>query len=260
MRALDRRGHLPGNRETSPVVMRRCLRLLREEQWSPKQISGWILLEEGVRVSHETLYKRVRRDKDAGGTLWLNCRHRLRYRRRSHIPRPTLATNIPDRVSIHERPAEADGRRFGDWEMDLIVGKGQRSHILSLCERSTDYVILERVNGHSAADVAEKAGMALIPFRRKVLTITTDNGFEFREHAKISGTLGTPVFFTDSYSAWQKGNVENANKLVRQYWPKGTDFNLLTDEEIKQIQYKLNRRPRKKLDFSNPKTEFFKRL
>ena len=101
--------------------------------------------------------------------------------------RPTVATNIPERVSIHERPAEADGRRFGDWEMDLIVGKVQKSAILTLCERSRNYLIMERLPcGKNHEKVADAVIRLLYPYRKNVLTITTDNGFEFRSHKKIS--------------------------------------------------------------------------
>lgn len=175
--------------------------------------------------------------------------------------RPTVATNIPERVSIHERPAEADGRRFGDWEMDLIVGKVQKSAILTLCERSRNYLIMERLPcGKNHEKVADAVIRLLYPYRKNVLTITTDNGFEFRSHKKISEALKAPVYFADSYASWQKGRIENMNKLIRQYIPKGTDFRELSDEFIHSVQLKINRRPREKLNFSTPKDEFFRLL
>ena len=255
-----RRYRRPGNRATAQWLVCRALRLLREEQWSPSQISGWLSMSEGLHISHETIYKAIRRDKAEGGDLWKNCRHRMRYRHHVRIRRPTKATNIPGRVSIHDRPHEADGKRFGDWEMDLIVGKGHRSQILTLCERSTNYLIMRRVSGHKPKEVAEEVRFALLPYKGHVLTITTDNGIEFREHKRICKALGVTVYFTDAYSSWQKGSIENANKLIRQYLPKGTDFNTLSDEHILAIQHKINRRPRMKLNFSNPKSEFFRRL
>lgn len=93
-----------------------------------------------------------------------------------------------------------------------------------------------------------------------MLTITTDNGFEFRSHKKISEALKAPVYFADSYASWQKGGIENMNKLIRQYIPKGTDFRELSDEFIHSVQLKINRRPREKLNFSTPKDEFFRLL
>lgn len=100
----------------------------------------------------------------------------------------------------------------------------------------------------------------LLPYRKNVHTITTDNGSEFARHEMIAKELRTKVFFADSYSSWQKGAIENTNKLIRQYIPKGVDFNSLTDDYIHSVQLKINRRPREKLNFSTPKDEFFKFL
>ncbi len=99
----------------------------------------------------------------------------------------------------------------------------------------------------------------LFPFRKTnvLKTITTDNGIEFFDHQEFAEVLCTSVYFADSYASWQKGAIENANKLIRQYFPKGTDFRMVTDEQIKKVQYKLNRRPREKLNFSTPLKEFY---
>ena len=200
------------------------------------------------------------RDDDSG-ELRSHCRHRMKYRRHKKRKRPTKAKNIPDRVSIHERPAEADGKRFGDWEMDLVLGKGQKSAILTLCERSRNYLIMERLpQGKNPDAVAETVIRLLWPYRKNVLSITTDNGVEFCRHRRIAEALKTTVYFADSYASWQKGTIENTNKLIRQYIPKGSDFRDLTDEYIHSVQLKINRRPREKLNFSTPKDEFFKLL
>lgn len=123
----ERRERLPGNHAVRPDVMQEALRLLVSEDWSPKQISGW-LSHKGMTVSHETIYRRIR--ADVSGELVSHCRHRMKYRHHVKRPRTTKVRNIPQRISIHERPEEADGKRFGDWEMDLIVGKGQRAPYL----------------------------------------------------------------------------------------------------------------------------------
>ena len=257
-RALDRRERTVRNRETPPDVLREAKRLLVSEDWSPRQISGY-LKKKGIEISHERIYELIRDDGIV--ELKSHCRHKMKYRRHKRRRRPTVATNIPDRVSIHERPTEADGRRFGDWEMDLIVGKMQKSAILTLCERSRNYLIMERLPyGKNHEKVADAVIGLLYPYRKNVLTITTDNGFEFRSHKKISEALKAPVYFADSYASWQKGGIENMNKLIRQYIPKGTDFRELSDEFIHSVQLKINRRPREKLNFSTPKDEFFRLL
>ena len=257
-RSHDRRRHHPGNRAVDGNVLREALRLLREEDWSPRQISGHLALR-GMRISHEAIYARIR--SDGSGELRSHCRHGMKYSRHVKARRKTKVRNIPGRVSIHDRPAEADGRRFGDWEMDLIIGKGRKSAILTLCERSRNYLLMRRLpRGRSPEGVAEAAVDLLRPYRKDVHTITTDNGSEFRDHRKIAEELNAQVYFADSYASWQKGAIENANKLIRQYIPKGTDFDRLTDDFIHSVQLKINRRPREKLNFHSPKDEFFKFL
>ena len=251
-----RKERVPGNRGVDRNILKEALHLLKTEDWSPKQISGYLSLK-SRHISHETIYKRIRSDES--GELRGHCRHKLKYRRHVKIARKTKVRNIPDRTSIHDRPAEADGSRFGDWEMDLIIGKGQKSAILTLCERSKNYLLMARLpQGKNPENVADMAIRLLFPYRKNVLTITTDNGSEFACHKKIAKALGTTVYCADSYASWQKGAIENENKLIRQYIPKGTDFRELSDEFIKEVQYKINRRPREKLNFSTPKREFFK--
>ena len=251
-----RKERTPGNRGIDNNVLQEALHLLKTEDWSPKQISGYLSMKSEY-ISHETIYKRIRSDES--GELRSHCRHKLKYRRHVKVARKTKVCNIPGRTSIHDRPAEADGKRFGDWEMDLIIGKGQKSAILTLCERSKNYLLMAKLpHGKNPEKVADMAIRLLFPYRKNVLTITTDNGSEFACHKKIAKALGTTVYFADSYASLQKGAIENENKLIRQYIPKGTDFKELSENFIKEIQYKINRRPREKLNFSTPKREFFK--
>ena len=255
-KAMGRRKRKPGNRSKPPELIWRVKQMIIEEQWSPAQISGY-LKKEGIQISHETIYKIIR--SDASGKLAAHCRHKMKYKKRKTTIRETKATNIKNRVSIHERPAEADGNRFGDWEMDLIVDQNQNA-ILTMVERSTDYLIMEKLRyGKRAMPLAKVVWRLLMPFRGdKLLTITTDNGSEFAAHEWISKKLGVDIYFTDSYASWQKGNIENTNKLIRQYIPKGTDFKNINNNRIMQIQKKINRRPREKLGFNSPKYEFYK--
>ena len=251
-----RKERTPGNGRIDPVTLKYALHLLKTEDRSPGQISGYLSLK-SEHISHETIYKRIRSDES--GELCAHCRHKLKYRHHVKVSRKTEVRNIPDRKSLHDRPAGADGRRFGDWEMDLIIGKGQKSAILTLCERSRNYLLMAKLPyGKNPQKVADTVIRLLFLYRKNVLTITTDNGTEFSCHRKIAKALSTTVYFADPYAAWQKGAIENENKLIRQYIPKGTDFRILPEEFIKEVQYKINRRPREKLNFSSPKTEFFK--
>jgi IS30 family transposase len=251
--AAERKCRQPGNRAVPESVKRRAVRLLSEKQWSPQQISGRLALS-GDRISHETIYSIVRKDKLDGGTLYRNCRHRLKHRKR-----PVGRTaHIPNRVSIHERPIEADGSRFGDFEMDTIIGKDNSGAIVTITERKTNYLMMRRLTaGKNAKELAKNVVAMLLPYRHFLRTITTDNGSEFADHDFISKKLGVPIFFADPYSSWQKGAIENANKLVRQYIPKNTVFSSLDDDFIRAVQFKINDRPRAKLNFYSPKKLFF---
>lgn len=245
------------NRRTPRHVLKLALELLTDKDWSPQQISGWLLINKGIKISHERIYREIR--ADSTGWLRSHTRHGMKYRHHIRVKKPTKATHIPNRASIHDRPPEADGSRFGDWELDLVVGKGQRSALVTITERSTNYVLMEYVPNKKPQTIADTVYRMLFPFRGNALkTITTDNGFEFTMHELFAKKLRTQVYFADSYCSWQKGAIENANKLIRQYFPKGTDFNLITPEEIMNVQKKINARPRAKLDFLTPTIVFYK--
>jgi len=257
--ALERQERIVKNATIPAKVKFECLQHIRVDQWSPEQISGAMKLR-NVNVSHTTIYKWVKEDKEAGGTLFEYLRHKGR-RRRTNPYKSASARNIPHRTSIKDRPAEANGKRFGDWEMDLIIGKNGYQAILVLVERSTGYVIIHRLkHGKKAKELADAVSRLLFAYRVKgVLTITTDNGSEFSQHKLITKALkGVVVYFADPYASWQKGLVEYTNKLIRQYVPKGVDFDEFNTYALMKIQKKLNSRPRKKLNYSTPKREFFR--
>ena len=253
--ASKRKKRHPGNRRLDVAIEYEAKMLLVENQWSPKQISGALALR-GKYVSHETIYKRIR--SDTTGELAKHTRHRMKYRRHSS----TKASPIPNRVSIHDRPSEADGTRIGDWEMDLIIGKDNKGSILTLCDRATNFMMMEKLkHGKDSKELAKVVIRLLYPYRSTIAlnTITTDNGGEFADHKSISKHLmDTPIYFADPYASWQKGAIENTNKLIRQYIPKGTDFSTISDRTITQIQHKINMRPREKLKFKSPIEVFFK--
>ena len=225
-----------------------------KRHWSPETIAGVRKREGKTCVSIEWIYHIIRQDKDRGGTLYTYLPHHLKHRRRpvsSRIP-------IKDRLSIDERPAVVDAKaRFGDWEMDTIVGKNGKGAIVTLVERTTKKLIMAKSpKGKNAKAVAKLVVQLLRPFEHHVLSITTDNGTEFAEHKLIAKKLHTKVYFAHPYSSWEKGLVENTNKLIRQYIPKDTDFSSLSDDYILFVQTELNLRPRKLLNFFSPKQKF----
>lgn len=257
-KADERKARSAPNNKKDRLLWWRIEQWITEEQWSPAQIAGE-LKKEGIHICKQTIYNHIHADQS--GKLLANTRHKGKYNKRHKAERKLTKSTIRNRTSIHDRPPQADGSRFGDWEMDLIIGKNGYGAILVLTERSTNYALIEKLpHGRNAKQVAKAVVRLLYAYRLKgVLTITTDNGSEFAAHELITkGLNGVTVYFADSYCSWQKGLVEYTNKLIRQYIPKGTDFATVTPQFIKKIQTKLNKRPREKLNFSNPLKEFFK--
>jgi len=225
-----------------------------KDGWSPKQIEGRLKLENKDYVSHETIYKTIRKDKADGGNLYQYTRHKLKHRKRS----VTKQIPIKNRIPISQRPTIVDTKeRFGDWEFDTIIGENNKGAILTMAERKTAFMMMEKLEyGKNAKELTKVATRLLTGYMSHVHTITSDNGPEFADHQAIARKLKTQFYFTEPYSAWQKGLIENTNKLVRQYIPKSTNFENLTQQQIKEIQYKLNSRPRQNLNFYSPKEIF----
>ena len=252
--AVQTRRRKPGNRSVDKDVMEEAKCLLITEQWSPEQISG-VLAKDGKYISHETIYRMIRKDKAEGGTLYKHCRHKLKHRTR---PVGGKRISIPNRTSISERPTEADGKRFGDFEMDTIVGRGNHGAIVTLIERSTNMLFMRKLkNGKNAKELARTVIYLLSPFKDHIKSITTDNGTEFACHEMITKSLGVTIYFADPYASWQKGAIENANGLIRQYVPKKETFEHISQQQITKYSKKINMRPRKKLDFNTPQDCFY---
>lgn len=225
-------------------------KLLRQD-WSPEQVSLWLKSECGVSISHEWIYQYVLQDKAYGGNLYrhLRCQKQRRKRYGSYNRRGQLI----DRVSIDQRPALVDSRcRIGDWELDTIIGKGHRQAIVSITERKSRYTLIQKVKRKTAKCVSDAIVNLLAPISEKVLTLTSDNGKEFADHKNIAATLNAKFYFAHPYASWERGLNENTNGLIRQYFPKSSDFTTITQKEINQVMDKLNNRPRKCLGIKTP--------
>ena len=224
-----------------------CLRLKRKH--SPEQVSGALRLEQGTGPSRTSIYNYVEADKRAGGDLHLNLRinGKRRYRHRNKANRHKLS----GRVDIEERPILVEQRlRYGDWEVDLIAGCRDGGYLLSLYERKSRTGILRKLMSKDADDTAATLIKALKGLR--VHTITYDNGLEFAGHQQVSNALGAAGYFCRPYHSWEKGGVENFNGLVRQYFPKGTNFLHVSEASLADMEAELNGRPRKCLGFQSP--------
>lgn len=230
------------------------------QRWSPEQIAQWLRRaypeDSWMQISHETIYTSLYILPK--GTLrkeLLGCLrrgHRRRHRRRAILERPRKP--MADMVSIVERPAEVEGRtRVGHWEGDLMVGRNRQSALGTLVERRTRYLLLIRLKSKSADEVCRAFARALqrIPAKAR-RTLTYDQGREMAHHQRLTQETQIRVYFAHPASPWERGTNEQTNGLVRQFFPKGTDFNHVTSREVRRVQQLMNGRPRKVLDYKTP--------
>ena len=233
-----------------------CVESLLKQDWSPEQISGRLKKEQGMRISHEWIYQHILVDKQAGGDLYkhLRCQKKRRKRYGTYDRRGKL----PNCRSIEERPASANTRkRLGDWEVDTLIGKQQKHAMLTLTERKSRFTLLGKVPRRTARAVRRQVCKLLLPVKDRVHTLTSDHGKEFADHALIAETLQLKFYFAHPYAAWERGTNENTNGLLRQYFPKQSDFQVVSNKQIKRAGSKLNFRPRKTLRFKTPFEVFY---
>ena len=228
--------------------------------WSPEQISGWLKTEypddEGMRVSHETIYRSL--FLQARGVLKQELMEHLRSKRR--MRRSLHATvsgqsrgQIVDAISIRERPAEVEDRAVpGHWEGDLLSG-AKNSYIATLVERHSRFAMLVKVPGKDTEAVVQALSRQVrkLPatLRR---SLTWDRGLEMARHKEFTVATKVKVYFCDPQSPWQRGTNENTNLLLRQYFPRGTDLAPISQAQLDQVALRLNQRPRKALGFQTP--------
>ena len=240
--------------------LRWCVAEKLARKWSPEQISGWLKrefpAEEGLRVSHETIYRSL--FVQARGVLKKELIEHLRAAR--HIRQPKGGTTpsrplgqLVDAVSIRERPAEAEDRAVpGHWEGDLLSG-GNNTHIATLVERHTRFVMLIKVAGKDSAEVVGALSKHVRKLPRELRrSLTWDRGKEMANHKAFTFATEVKVYFCDPRSPWQRGSNENTNGLLRQYFPKGTNLSAFSQAYLNRIALQLNQRPRKTLGFECP--------
>ena len=223
---------------------------------SPEQIAGRCRLKELPCVSHERIYQHIWADKRGGGTLHSFLRRRGRRYRKRGAAKDTRGI-IPNRMSIDQRPPEVNlKQRFGDIEIDLVLGRGQQRTLLTANDRATRLCWIALLEGKQADGVSHEIVRLLEPYKEQLHTITSDNGKEFAGHVGIAQALGIDYYFAHPYHSWERGANENMNGLIRQYAPKQSTFEELTQQDIELIMNRLNNRPRKCLGFMTP-NEFF---
>ena len=205
-----------------------------------------------MTVSVERIYQHIWTDKQSLGTLHTHLRRQGRKYRKRGSSKDSRGI-IKDRISIEQRPEVVDQRkRFGDLEVDLIIGKNHNQAILTINDRASGILKMKKVISKESEVVTDAINELLEEWIPYINTITADNGKEFAGHKKVAKFLNVDYYFARPYHSWERGSNENLNGLIRQYFPKGSDFTKITKQRVKEVEKKLNTRPRKRFDYENP--------
>lgn len=232
-------------------------------RWSPEQICHSLRTEypddKTMQISHETIYRYVYLHSKKSLRETLIAQLRREKKARGGVRKAADGRGkIPNAISIDERPEEVNGREIpGHWEGDLVIGKDHKSAIGTIVERTTRAIIIVPLTGTDATTVREafEAAFLAIPSQMRK-TMTYDNGKEMTQHETFTKNTKVSVYFAHPYSPWERPTNENSNMLIRDYFPKGTDFNLISTARLKEVQNQLNSRPRKTLNWKTPKAVF----
>ena len=223
---------------------------------SPEQVSGYLARHHKIFISHETIYRYIYRDKALKDELKPFLRQGKKLKRKKYGT-GARASKIPNRTPIDMRPQIVDSKqRIGDWECDTVIGKDRKCVLVTLVERKSLFTLAAKVKRKTAAKVSDAIIRLMLPHIDKIKTLTFDNGSEFVQHKKIATALNAKTYFANPYSSWERGINENTNGLIRQFFPKGTDFGIIHHTKIKQVINNLNNRPRKTRDYRTPNEIF----
>lgn len=228
--------------------------LLRQD-WSPEQVSGHLRRTGGLRISHETIYQHVWRDKAAGGDLWKHLRGSRKQRRKRYGAYDSRGRLAGKRM-IGERPAEVERRiTTGHWEIDTVHGAGKHS-VVTLVERRSGYLEMGKIRAVTMAETTRSILKLMARHLGSYKTITADNGSEFHDYLTVEEITDVPFYFATPHHSWERGTNENTNGLIRQYLPKGASLTGLTQRQCDAIAAKLNKRPRKRHGYLTPNDLF----
>lgn len=223
-----------------------------DQKLSPEQIVGFSKRNKVECISHQWIYHLIWEDKNRRGKLCKSLRNKGKPYKRHGVGRYSKE-KPSNKQDISQRPTIVEKReRFGDLEVDTIIGKHRKMALVTINDRATGILKVARVEEKTSALVSAKVIELLTPWKQYLHTITADNGAEFTKHQLISEALDVEFYFAKPYQSWQRGSNENLNRLVRQYFPKGTDFNKVDTEYIKFVENQINQRPRKRYNFLSP--------
>ena len=248
-------GHEKKHRKLTPVIEQMIVLLIRQ-YLSPEQVSGYLKQHHNLFISHETIYRFIYSDHTRHRALKPYLRQGHKHRRKSYGS-GARASLIPDRISITERPQIVESKqRLGDWECDTVIGLDRKSVLVTVVDRSSLFTCSSRVYSRTANVVCAAIIRLLRPHKDKVKTLTFDNGSEFVQHKKIAKALDAKTYFAHPYSSWERGINENTNGLLRQFFPKRTDFAKVSWKQLKNAVDNLNNRPRKTRGYQTPNQLF----
>jgi len=251
-KAEDRRSSKPSpNKKMTPTMMQIIEEKIKLD-WSPRQLSGWLKKHGHPAVSYETIYQYIWTDKKRMGTLYKHLRHRgKKYNKRGKGKAGRGC--IPNRIDIKERALIVEEKnRIGDWEGDTVIGCKGHSVLVTLVDKASKLTRLKKSPDKTAKQVSHAVIEKLHSLKEFSITGTFDNGKEFSDHQTISKALQISIFFATPYHSWERGLNEHTNGLIRQYFPKGTNFDNVSNEEIERVELLLNTRPRECLNFETP--------
>jgi IS30 family transposase len=228
-----------------------------KKKWSPEQISNKLKKTKRLKISHETIYQMVLRDKKKGGDLFQNLRIVPKVRRKrynTHDSRGILRGKRP----ISKRPKSVERRRvLGHWEGDTMIGKDLHHCLLTMVERKSGFVVIRKLKSRTERAVTKAAATVLRREGGRIRTITLDNGTEFHNYKSLERRFDVKFYFATPYHSWERGTNENTNGLIRQYLPKGMCMRKVTQVNCEQIAHKLNTRPRKRHDYKTPMEVYY---
>lgn len=235
----------------------RCVEELLAKKYSPEQISGHLKRHGDFCMSHETIYRWVWANLAEGGSLYTHLRGAVKQRRKRHNSYDSRGRLAGKRM-IDERPAEIETRRTkGHWEIDTVMGTGDKDCIVTLVERKTGYTVIGKLANRTTAELNKRV-IGLIRQHGAVFkTITADNGTEFHGYKEIEAATGVRFYFAHPHHSWERGTNENTNGLIRQYLPKGKTMAYISQWDCKWIAEELNTRPRKRHQYRTPEECFY---
>lgn len=237
---------------SNSYLERYVLEKLKSEQWSPEQIAGRLLEYEAIRISPQTIYEYIYNSVDKK-KLVKHLRHHGNKYRRKHGTIARVKNSKHNVPSIHGRDPVIETRtRLDDYEGDTVVGLDTKDRLLTYVDRSSGECLVGLVLGFNAKKIVTKTTRLLKTNAASMSTITYDRGTEFADYEAIARQTNSKVYFADAYSSYQRGSNENLNGLVRQYYPKRSDFKHLTQQQVNKVQTKLNNRPRKRYNYRTP--------